>query len=71
MNNVQFNSCNALNTVQGDGVNSYLLFTRSGKAFSVAANYSHVAVAKVEAFSGEVVSCWFLGQRIPANATAL
>ncbi len=52
-------------------MNRYLLFTRSGKAFAVSANYSHAAIAKVETFAREVVSCWFLGERIPANAVSL
>lgn len=52
-------------------VNRYLLFTRSGKAFAVSANYSHDAIAKVEAFASERVSCWFLGERIPASAISL
>ena len=48
-------------------VNLYLLYTRSGKAFSVAATYGHVAVAKVEKFSGEFVSCWVIGEPMPRN----
>ncbi len=52
-------------------MNRYLLFTRSGKAFAVSANYSHDAVAKVETFSREVVSCWFLGERMRAYVAKL
>ncbi len=52
-------------------VNQYLLYTRSGKAFVVSANYSHDAIAKVEAHARDRVSCWFLGERIPSNAIAL
>lgn len=52
-------------------MNRYLLFTRSGKAFSVAANLCEDAIRKVETFSGEFVSCWFIGHRMPANVISL
>lgn len=52
-------------------MNRYLLFTRSGQAYAVSANYSHDAVAKVEAFSREFVSCWFLGEKMPRNVISL
>lgn len=52
-------------------VNSYLLYTRDGRAFVVAANFSHVAIAKVEAFARDRVSCWFMGEKVPANAITL
>lgn len=50
---------------------TYLCYTRSGAAYAVSANYSHDAIAKVEAHSGSFVSCWFLGERIPKNAINL
>jgi hypothetical protein len=52
-------------------MNRYLLFTRSGIAYAVSANCSDVAIRKVEEHSRDHVSCWFLGQRIPANAISL
>lgn len=52
-------------------MNRYLLYTRSGKAYTVSAIYSHDAIAKVEAFSLDRVSCWFLGEKIPSNAITL
>lgn len=52
-------------------MNRYLLFTRSGLAYAVSALCSDAAIRKVETHSRDVVSCWFLGQRIPANAIAL
>lgn len=48
-------------------MNRYLLYTRSGNAYSVLANYSHDAIAKVEAHSGDKVSCWFIGEKMPSN----
>ncbi len=54
-----------------DKMNRYLLFTRSGKAFSVAAHFAEDAIAKVEAFARDRVSCWFLGQKMPRNVISL
>lgn len=49
-------------------MNRYLLITRSGVAYAVSANYSHDAIAKVEQFARERVSCWFIGEAMPRNA---
>ncbi len=52
-------------------MNRYLLYTRSGLAYAVSAHMAEDAIRKVEAHAHDRVSCWFLGQRIPANAIAL
>jgi len=49
-------------------MNTYLLITRSGQPYVASATYSHDAIALVEAWSKELVSCWFLGERILVNA---
>lgn len=53
---------------EGTTMNIYLLITRSGQPYVAAASYAHHAVALVEAYSRELVSCWFTGERIPSNA---
>jgi hypothetical protein len=52
-------------------MNRYLLFTRSGQAYAVSANFSHDAIAKVETHARERVSCWFIGEKIPSTAISL
>lgn len=52
-------------------VNSYLLFTRSGAAYSVSANFVEDAIHRVETYSGDFVSCWFIGQKMPKNVIIL
>lgn len=52
-------------------VNRYLLFTRSGAAYSVSANFVEDAIHRVETHSGDFVSCWFIGQKMPKNVIIL
>lgn len=52
-------------------MNSYLLFTRSGAAYSVSANFVEDAIHRVETHSGDFVSCWFIGQKMPKNVIVL
>lgn len=53
---------------EGTTMNTYLLITRSGQPYVAVASYAHDAVALVEAYAKEMVSCWFIGERIPRNA---
>ena len=52
-------------------MNLYHLITRSEQHFFVRARYSHDAVAHVEKLTGQLVSCWFLGDAPRATDTIL
>jgi hypothetical protein len=49
----------------------YLCYGRSGTAYLVKSSYSHLACAKIEKQFGDVVSCWFIGKKIPENAVII
>ena len=49
-------------------MNSYLLITRSGLTYAVLSLGIDWAIQKVEAHSGDTVSCWFIGDKIPNDA---
>lgn len=52
-------------------MNRYVLFTRDGREFTIAAMSVDVAIAKVEAHAKSVVSCWYLGVQPSRWAIAL